>query len=500
MFRAIFFFAIAAAVIWGVYLLSGVTAPVTLTWGDRIFGPYAPFEAAVAATVVVVLALVLWNIVAWVLWRKPKDIYQKMGLRRREEGYKALTKGMVAVATGDTREAARQSLRAEARLPEDQALARMLAAAIAKKNGDDAEATEQFEAMTEHEETKFLGLQGLFEQAREEGDLRRAVTLLEQANAAKPDTPWVLENLFRLQAMSSRWEGARETLDRLKKKKLVEKDKEKHWRAVIDVEASRERSEAKDGDKALSYAKEAYKSHPEFVPAAVQYADMESAYGRNGRAEKAIHDAWILIPHPDLIDVYERVISVYDPAKQYDMFKKLGEKNPNHLETRVMLAREAIRAGAYDDARKHLLPLTERVPDARICRLMADLELASGGDRMAARDWMARAANAAPDPVWVCSESGEVVVKWSAISPSGAFDSLEWRRPNYVPVGLLSNPVDAEALLEDHHDGRDPELVDAELLPAPVVQGEHQVEPVGQEDLKPAVDKSAEALKTAAAP
>ena len=500
MFRALIFFIIAAVVIWGVYLLSGITAPVTLTWGDRIFGPYAPFEAAVAATVVVVLALVVWNILAWLLWRKPKDLYQKMGLRRREEGYKALIKGMVAVATGDSREAARQSLRAEARLSEDQPLARMLAAAIAKKNGDEAGATEQFEAMTEQEETKFLGLQGLFEQAREAGDLRRAVTLLEQANEAKPDTPWVLENLFRLQAMSSRWEGARDTLDRLKKKKLVEKDKERHWRAVIDVEASRERAEAKDGDKGLSYAREAYKSHPEFVPAAVQYADMESSFGRNGRAEKAIHDAWIRIPHPDLVSVYERVISVYDPTKQYEMFKKLGEKNPNHIETRIMLAREAIRAGAYDDARTHLLPLTERGPDARVCRLMADLELASGGDRMAARDWMARASNAAPDPVWVCSESGDVVVKWSAISPSGGFDTLEWRRPNYVPVGLLSNPVDAEALLEDHHEDRDPELVDAELLPPPVVRGEHQDEPVGEEDLKPATDKATEALKATATP
>lgn len=498
MFRALIFFAIAAVIIWGVYLLSGITAPVTLTWGDRIFGPYRPYEAAVAATVVVVLALVVWNILAWVLWRKPKDIYQRMGLKRREEGYKALTKGMVAVATGDTREAGRQAMRAEARLSEGQPLARMLAAAIAKKNGDDAGAEEQFEAMLENDETKFLGLQGLFEQAREAGDLRRAVSLLEQANAAKPDTPWVLESLFRLQAMSARWEGARETLDRLRKKKLVEKDIENHWRAVIDVEASRERAAAQDSDKALAYAKEAYKSHPEFVPAAVQYADMESAFGRNGRAEKAIHDAWIRIPHPDLIAVYERVISVYDPAKQYDLFKKLGEKNPNHIETRIMLAREATRAGAYDDARKHLLPLTERAPDARVCRLMADLELASGGDRMAARDWMARAANAAPDPVWVCSESGEVVVDWSAISPSGAFDTLEWRRPNYVPVGLLSSPVDAEALLEDHHDNPDIELVDAELLPAPVGQGADHDVSAGQEDLKPAADKAIEPAKAAA--
>lgn len=479
MIRAVIFFVVAAAIIWGVYLLSGVHAPVTLTWGDRIFGPYAPFEAAVAATVVVVMALVVWNILAWVLWRKPRDMVQRMGLHRREEGYKALTRGMVAVATGDTREAARQSLRADARLPEDQPLARMLAAAIAKKTGDDEGATEQFDAMLESDATRFLGLQGLFEQAKDKGDLRRALALLEQANEAKPDTAWVLEALFRLQAMSGRWEGAHGTLARLKKKKLVEKDQEQHWRAVIDVEASRERAAAKDAEKALSYAREAYKSHPEFVPAAVQYADMEAEFGRNGRAEKAIHDTWVGTPHPDLVSVYERVISIYDPKKQYEMFKKLGEKNPNHAETRIMLAREAVQAGEYGDARTHLLPMTERAPDARICRIMADLELASGGDRMAARDWMARAANAAPDPVWVCAESGQVAVRWSAISPSGAFDSLEWRRPNFVPVDLLSNPVDAEALLEspDAEMGEiEPAPADAELLPPPSNDGDAESE------------------------
>jgi len=60
--------------------------------------------------------------------------------------------------------------------------------------------------------------------------------------------------------------------------------------------------------------------------------------------------------------------------------------------------------------------------------------------------------------------------------------------------------VDAEALIENHHEEPAPELVDAELLPPPVVRGEHQDEPVGEEDLKPAADKATEALKAAATP
>jgi len=467
MLRAIIFFAIAAVAIWGVYILSGVHAPVTLTWGDRIFGPYAPFEAAVAATVLVVIVLLLWNILA-LFWRKPAALLRGMAQKRREEGYKALSRGMIALATGDTREAARQQIRAEARLPEGQPLSRMLSAQIAQTNGDEVAATAEFEAMTETEETRFLGLQGLYNQARKQKDMGRALAILEDANTARPGTPWVVDALFRVQALSSRWEAARETLGQLERKKLAEPDQIKHWRAVVDVEASRERAASGDGDKALDLAREAYKAHGSFLPAAIQYADMESQFGRIRRADKVITEIWRSSPHPDLVSVYERVTEIYEPKKQYQRFKELAANNPGDPESRIMLAREAVRMNDFEEAKTQLLPLSEVEPDARVCRLMADIELASGGDRSVARDWMARASVAAPDPVWVCAETGAVATRWSAISPAGAFDSMTWRRPNFVPLSELPNPVDPTALLEGPEETPDPtEVVEAELLPAP---------------------------------
>ena len=471
MLRALIFFAVAAIAIWGVYILSGVNAPVTLTWGDRIFGPYAPFEAAVAVTVLLLVALIVWNILAWIFWRKPKDIVEGMGRKRRESGYQALTKGLVALATGDTREAARQQMRAEARLPEGQPLNRMLSAEIAQKNGDDEAAVAQFEAMTENAETRFLGLQGLYQQARKQGDMGRALAILEEANKAEPGTPWVLDALFRVQALSGRWEGARDSLKQLQRKKLVDEDQAKHWRAVVDVEASRERAAADQGKEALSLAKEAYKAHPSFAPASIQYADMETRYGRNSRADKVIYDVWGANPHPDLVPIYEKVTSIFDRKKIYEKFKNLAIANPIHAETKIMMAREAVRMGEFEEAKSQLTALAELDPDARVCRLMADIELASGGDRAIARDWLARASVAPPDPVWVCRESGAVATQWSAISPAGHFDSMDWRRPSYVPLAELPNPVDPTALLEgpdeEMPEGEPVEVVDVELLPAP---------------------------------
>ena len=471
MLRALIFFAAAAIAIWGVYILSGVNAPVTLTWGDRIFGPHAPFEAVVAATVLLVIALVFWNFLAWIFWRKPKDIVEGIGRKRREAGYQALTKGLMSLATGDTREAARQQVRAEARLHEDNPLNRMLSAEIAQKNGDDEAAIAQFEAMSESAETRFLGLQGLYRQARKQGNMGQALAILEDANKAKPGTPWVLDALFRVQSLSGRWEGARDSLNQLQKRKLVDDDQAKHWRAVVDVEASRERAANDEGKEALALAKEAYKAHPSFAPAAIQYADMETRYGRNGRADKVIYDVWSSNPHPDLVPIYEKVTSIFDRKKIYEKFKNLAISNPIHPETKIMMAREAVRMGDFEEAKAQLTALAKLDPDARVCRLMADIELASGGDRAIARDWLARASVAPPDHVWVCRESGAVATQWSPISPTGHFDSMDWRRPSYVPLTELPNPVDPITLLDSPEvamqNCKPVETVDIEFLPAP---------------------------------
>ena len=120
----------------------------------------------------------------------------------QEEGFRALTRGMVALSTGDIREASRQQTRAEARLPPNQALNKMLAAQIAEKKGDFETAVALFEAMTEIDETRLLGLQGLYNQARRDGDMNRALALLNNANKVSHDTPWVLESLFRVQALA----------------------------------------------------------------------------------------------------------------------------------------------------------------------------------------------------------------------------------------------------------------------------------------------------------
>ena len=69
--------------------------------------------------------------------------------------------------------------------------------------------------------------------------------------------------------------------------------------------------------------------------------------------------------------------------------------------------------------------------------MMAELERAEHNDEGRAREWLARALNAAPDPQWTAD--GHVSDRWQPVSPvTGRLDAFEWRVPL---TGAIAAPV-----------------------------------------------------------
>ncbi len=69
--------------------------------------------------------------------------------------------------------------------------------------------------------------------------------------------------------------------------------------------------------------------------------------------------------------------------------------------------------------------------------MMAELERAEHNDEGRAREWLARAFNAAPDPQWTAD--GHVSDRWLPVSPvTGRLDAFEWRVPL---TGMVAAPV-----------------------------------------------------------
>ena len=102
--------------------------------------------------------------------------------------------------------------------------------------------------------------------------------------------------------------------------------------------------------------------------------------------------------------------------------------NPQSIEGPIAVATTAIEARMYDDARKALQPLLASRLTQRVAVLMARLEAGENGDKGKVREWLARASNAAHDPVWIAD--GVISSRWEATSPiDGRLDAFQWRVP-----------------------------------------------------------------------
>ena len=369
---------------------------------------------------------------------------------RRERGYKALTQGMVAVAAGDAQEARRQARKAENLLAEPP-LTMLLSAQAAQLSGDEKAAGKFFEKMAERKDTKYLGIHGMLNQAIQEGDKDVALDLAEQAIDLKPKTDNVSRALFDLQVQSGNLEEAEETIRKAVKDKLINNDTGRRRRAVILYQRSVEaESDGKLGD-ALNFARKANNLVPGFVPAAVRTSRLLQQAGKRRKAASVIEEIWVTNPHPQLAEVMAELSSGGGEQEKMRTIEKLANYNKDHVESHVAIAKAALVAGMWQEAREHLEAVANsdstEIPSARICRYMAELEESENSDNEASREWLKKAAIAEPDSAWNCNSCGQIMAEWEPVcNHCESFDTLEWRTPPRVtrlaPVDLPDQAAD----------------------------------------------------------
>ncbi len=488
MIRALIVFVLIGAVLYGGNWLLDHPGDVSIQL-PGFFSIEWSFAWAMTVLAVLLLLAIVGAAIVYLVIGAPWRLSRRFEQRRKEKGQQAISLGMVAVAAGDRQEAKKQAERAMALLP-NQPMTTLLAAQSAQMNGDNAAAQGYFRELADQPEGAFLGLRGLWMQAIKDGRPRDALHYAQLAHAQQPHSVWVLDSLFELQTRLGQWEEAHATLTALRKAKAHEKGQLEWESALVDIERSRAAAAAGDMSTALQTAQAAHKHLPKFVPAAAQLALMHIANGRRGKAEKVLEEAWAVEPHPMLAEAYKGVVDQVSAEKQLGLVRKFTEKHPDHPESRVLVAMFAMAADQWGEARKALEPLTRRDPDARICRLMAEIEMHGFNDADAAREWLARSATATPASAWVCSETGAVQAEWSAVcAESMRFGTLEWRVPHHlvpsVPSVLEARPsgsnrsVTVGTRADTARSGTAPVVVDA------------VAEPVEADDAKSETAKSA---------
>jgi HemY protein len=430
MIRLIWLFLVAAAIAVAAALLAGQQSEVVLGWGGSEIR-MAPAVAAGLALAAVAALIALWRIAGF-LFDWPGAMSHWRRERRRKAGYLALARGMVAVAAGDAREARRHQARARA-AQDEPLLSQLLAAQTAQLEGDEDAAARAYADMLGRPETEFLGLRGLFMQAVRRGDTATARRHAARAFALRPQTPWVANALFDLETAAGDWSAAERALESQTRAKLLTADVTRRRRAVLAAAAARDLAAAGQPGTALDKAREALKSAPDLVAAALVAARVYRTEGRIKRATAVLERTWAAAPHPDLAAAYAELAA--GPAAR--RFDRLIALNPSHAESRLLSAAQEAARGAFNEAEIILQPLLTPHPGGRAARLMADIAEARG-DGAAARLWNDRALGAPRDGVWRCAACGHEAAAWTATCPKcSAFDTLAWTQPEAVAVPLL---------------------------------------------------------------
>jgi HemY protein len=423
MIRLIVFLVAVAGFALGFSWLADNPGEVRAVWlGQEI--SVSVMVAVMALAVLVIGTIVVWSVLTGLI-RAPKAIGGFFARRRRARGWRALSRGMVAVGAGDAREARR--LAAEARgILGAEPLALLLEAQSAQAGGDHGAARAAFEAMLERPETRLLGLRGLYVEASRDGEVIAARHFAEEAHKVEPKLAWAGEAQMQFEAEAGDYAGALATLERLIRHKLIDKPAGRRLKAVLMTARARELEEGQP-EPARALALEAHTLAPELVPAALVAARLLVRNNDIRRASRVLEANWRIEPHPEVGDAYLHVRpgdSVKDRlARARDLVRVRGL----HPEAALMLARAELEAHDYAAARATLKPVIDAGPTRRACLLMAEIDETEHGGAATVREWLARAVRAPRDPQWLAD--GQAFDAWAPVSPSGRIDAFVWGVP-----------------------------------------------------------------------
>jgi HemY protein len=438
--RIAIFFAAIALVALGAAWFADRPGEVVMTWqGWRI--STSVLVACVALFVVIALAIAAWSIVRFVLG-SPRRVNDFIEERRQLRGWRAISQGLIAIGSGNLLLAKRSAAQAR-KLLSGEPLTLLLSAQAAQLDGNAKSAEENFRGMLAHEETKLLGLHGLFVEASRRADPVAAFAFADEAARADPALAWAGDAVIEFRSRAGDWPGALETLERQIAAKAINRITGKRRRAVL-LTAHATALEETEPARAREIALDAVRLAPDLVPAVALAGRLESGAGNQRRAARRLEKAFAANPHPDLAEAYAELRPGDTARERLHRLKALAQTAPDHTESLIAVARAAVDAHDFAQARDVLAPLLTE-PTQRVCLLMAEIEATEHGDHGKAREWTARAVRARRDPAWVAD--GYVSERWLPLSPlTGKIDAFIWTVPSEASAGPILEQVAQKAL------------------------------------------------------
>ncbi|MDB0018776.1 heme biosynthesis protein HemY [Planktomarina temperata] len=348
---------------------------------------------------------------------------------RERRGFEALSDGLMALASGDGRDAMAKARKAD-RLLNRPDLTNLIMAQAAVANGDRQTAKATYKKLLKDPKTRFVGTYGLLQQHLQDGDTEVALKLAEHAFALKPRHGETQDVLLKLQAGQEDWRGVRTTLTAKLKHGSLPKDVHTRRDAVFALSQSRDlRAEGKL-EEAQIYAVEANRLAPGLVPAALLSAEGHREQNNVKQASRILRAAWQLAPHPDLAAGFAALAPDEASVARLKRFGQFTKGTESHPETKMLMAELYVAMADFDAARQALGDLAKTDPTMRALTILAAIERGDGADDQSVRRLLTQAISAQRDPQWICDNCGHVHHDWEPVCLNcEAIDSIAWKRP-----------------------------------------------------------------------
>lgn len=436
LFKIVLFLMIVVAIAFGAtYLMDGdntIIGDLMITLGGVEY-TLSAIEAVIVLTLLVVLIWVVLKLlsllVATLRFINGDDtaISRYFNRSRERRGYRALSEGMMALASGDADAAMTKAGQAE-RYLQQPTLTNLLAAQAAEMSGNTTRSEQIYKELIKDPQTRFVGVRGIMKQRLATGDTDVALKLAQKAFELKPNHEEVQDVLLQLQAKSHDWQGARKTLGVKLKQGKIPRDVHKRREAVLALSQAADVIDEENSIEKREAAIEANRLSPDLVPAAAMAAREYIAQGKPKLAVRVIKKAWESQPHPDLAAAFSEIAPNETPQERLKRFAQLSKLNPDHIETRLMMAELNLAAEDFPEARRALGDIVENEPDARALIIMAAIERGEGSSDEVVRGWLTKALSAPRGPQWVCDKCNTIHSDWVPVCSScDVLDTLSWK-------------------------------------------------------------------------
>lgn len=398
--------------------------------------------AAAGILAAIISVMIIWWLIKSIL-TSPQAMGRYFRARKRDRGYQALSGGLIAAGAGNADLARRLTKKTDGLLSSDQEpLVRLLDAQTAILEGKHEEAQAQFADMLDNDETRLLGLRGLYLEAQRLGEAEAVTQYAEKAAQEAPQLAWATNATLKSRSQNGDWDRAIAMLETRRSQKQIDKTEAARKRAVL-ITAKAMTLLATEPKEARNLALEAISDAPDLVPAAVTAAEALFALGDLKKGSKILETIWKKEPHPQVGQAYLHARSGDSAEDRLKRAEKLASMKQNNPESLLLLAEAHLGTGDFAKARQEIEAVVRQRPTERAWLMLADIEEAETNDQARVRQWLSNAVKAPRDPQWTAD--GYASDQWAPISPvTGELDAFEWKVPVARIGGLIDHNMSAD--------------------------------------------------------